>query len=110
MTYTFPLLKDGLGIGNTFWAYAAICAAGLVFILFRLPETKGKTLEQIERELVAGRAKLGQSIRRHRLTGDRTSKIRVFLSRHGSEVLSDRGIPCRVLCSLRPPKGLPHGC
>ena len=52
LTYTFPLLKDGLGIGNTFWVYAAICAAGFVFILFRLPETKGKTLEQIERELV----------------------------------------------------------
>jgi MFS transporter, SP family, xylose:H+ symportor len=52
LTYTFPLLKDGLGIGNTFWVYAAICAAGFVFIWRRLPETKGKTLEQIERELV----------------------------------------------------------
>ncbi len=52
LTYTFPLLKEAIGIGNTFWAYAAICAAGFVFILLRLPETKGKTLEQIERELV----------------------------------------------------------
>jgi SP family arabinose:H+ symporter-like MFS transporter len=52
LTYTFPLMKDWLGISNTFWVYAAICAAGFVFILLRLPETKGKTLEQIERELV----------------------------------------------------------
>jgi hypothetical protein len=28
-----------------------ICAAGFVFILRRLPETKGKTLEEIERAL-----------------------------------------------------------
>lgn len=52
LTYTFPLMKDWLGIGNTFWVYAAICTAGFTFILLRLPETKGKTLEQIERELV----------------------------------------------------------
>ena len=31
--------------------YAAICAVGFVGILARLPETKGKTLEQIEKEL-----------------------------------------------------------
>ena len=52
LTYTFPLLKDWLGISGTFWVYAAICTAGFFFIAFRLPETKGKTLEQIERDLV----------------------------------------------------------
>jgi len=52
LTYAFPYLKEGLGIGNTFWLYAAICAAGFAFILIRLPETKGKTLEDIERQLV----------------------------------------------------------
>ncbi|HPC59997.1 MAG TPA: MFS transporter, partial [Verrucomicrobiota bacterium] len=35
-----------------FWLYAAICVGGFLFIKFKLPETKGKTLEQIERELV----------------------------------------------------------
>ncbi|HWW00149.1 MAG TPA: sugar porter family MFS transporter [Candidatus Acidoferrum sp.] len=49
---TMPWLKSGLGPAGTFWLYGAICAAGLIFIFARLPETKGKSLEQIERELV----------------------------------------------------------
>jgi sugar porter (SP) family MFS transporter len=52
LTYTFPMLNAKLGSAGTFWLYAAICMAGFVFIKFKLPETKGKTLEQIERELV----------------------------------------------------------
>jgi sugar porter (SP) family MFS transporter len=51
LTYTFPILERGIGTGNTFWIYAGICAAGFVFIRLRVPETKGKTLEQIEAEL-----------------------------------------------------------
>jgi SP family sugar porter-like MFS transporter len=47
-----PWLKNGLGSAGTFWLYAVICLAGFVFIVFKLPETKGKTLEQIEKELV----------------------------------------------------------
>ncbi|MGC3961452.1 MAG: sugar porter family MFS transporter [Verrucomicrobiota bacterium] len=52
LTYTFPILNAKLGSAGTFWLYAVICVAGLVFIFFKLPETKGKTLEQIEKELV----------------------------------------------------------
>ena len=52
LTMTFPLLNAKLGAAKTFWLYAAICAAGFVFIRLRVPETKGKTLEQIEKELV----------------------------------------------------------
>lgn len=52
LTFTFPLLRDTLGTAYTFWLYAAICVAGWFYTYFRLPETKGKTLEQIERELV----------------------------------------------------------
>lgn len=49
LTFTFPLLNKWLGPAGTFWLYAAICAAGFVFVFLRLPETKGKTLEEIER-------------------------------------------------------------
>ena len=52
LTYTFPLLNGALGPAKTFWIYAAICIGGFVFIMLRLPETKGKTLEEIEAELV----------------------------------------------------------
>ena len=52
LTYTFPILNARLGSAGTFWLYAVICVAGFIFIKFKLPETKGKTLEQIERELV----------------------------------------------------------
>ncbi len=51
LTYTFPLLNRNLGPAKTFWIYAVICVAGFLFIRIRLPETKGKTLEQIELEL-----------------------------------------------------------
>ncbi|HWQ90390.1 MAG TPA: sugar porter family MFS transporter [Clostridia bacterium] len=51
LTYTFPILERTIGMGNTFWIYAAICAVGFVFIRLRVPETKGKSLEQIEKEL-----------------------------------------------------------
>ncbi|MBN1506917.1 MAG: sugar porter family MFS transporter [Sedimentisphaerales bacterium] len=52
LTYTFPLLERGIGTGNTFWIYAVICAVGFVFIRAFVPETKGKSLEDIERQLV----------------------------------------------------------
>ena len=51
LTYTFPLLNGALGPAPTFWLYSAICIAGFVFIRLRVPETKGKSLERIEREL-----------------------------------------------------------
>lgn len=48
LTYTFPLLNASLGSYGTFWIYALICAAGFIYFLRRCPETKGKSLEQIE--------------------------------------------------------------
>jgi MFS transporter, SP family, xylose:H+ symportor len=50
LTFTFPLLQRALGSAGTFWTYAGICFAGFLFVLAAVPETKGKSLEQIERE------------------------------------------------------------
>jgi SP family sugar porter-like MFS transporter len=55
LTYTFPHLNKGLGPAGTFWIYAGISVFGFVFIRKRLTETKGKTLERIEHELVEKR-------------------------------------------------------
>lgn len=51
LTYTFPLLNEAVGAAGTFWLYGAICLAGFFFIRAKLPETKGKTLEELEKEL-----------------------------------------------------------
>ena len=51
LTFTFPAIKESLGWAMNFWLYAAICIAGFVIIKLRLPETKEKSLEQIEKEL-----------------------------------------------------------
>lgn len=53
LTYTFPLLNSGLGAYGTFWLYGVICIFGFIFIKIRLPETKGKSLESIEKELTS---------------------------------------------------------
>lgn len=51
LTYTFPLLNSGLGAYGTFWLYGIICLLGFIFVKKNLPETKGKSLEEIEKEL-----------------------------------------------------------
>ena len=48
LTFTFPALNGALGTGGTFWVYAAICLGGYVLIRLRVPETKGKSLEELE--------------------------------------------------------------
>lgn len=52
LTFSFPTVKENLGWANNFWLYAVICIVGFIILYFKLPETKGKSLEQIERELV----------------------------------------------------------
>ena len=57
LTFTFPMLNRALGGAGTFWLYSAICFAGLVFVTLRVLETKGKTLEQIERDYAGAKAR-----------------------------------------------------
>jgi len=52
LTFTFPFLRRTLGAHGAFWLYGVICVVGFLVIRKRLPETKGKSLEEIERELV----------------------------------------------------------
>lgn len=61
LTYTFPLLNAGLGASGSFLLYGVICAAGYLYILRNVPETKGVTLEALEEQLAqrhAGRQAL----------------------------------------------------
>jgi sugar porter (SP) family MFS transporter len=52
LTYTFPIMREGLGIAKTFWIYAAFLFCAFLVIWRALPETKGKSLEQIERDVL----------------------------------------------------------
>lgn len=52
LTYTFPLLNVALGSYGTFWIYSAVCLAGFIFVCVNLPETKGKSLEELEKEMI----------------------------------------------------------
>ena len=52
LTFSFPSLNASLGSSGTFWIYAAICMCGFVFFFCRCPETKGKSLEELEKELI----------------------------------------------------------
>jgi len=55
VSVTFLSLVAALGRGGTFWLYGAIAVAALVFFYRMVPETKGKTLEQIEAYMRSGK-------------------------------------------------------
>ena len=48
VTKTYSSLASGLTIQGTFWFYSGCSLLGFVFVFFVMPETKGKTLEEIE--------------------------------------------------------------
>ena len=52
LTFSFPSMNAALGSSGTFWIYSAICFCAFVFLLQRCPETRGKSLEELEKELV----------------------------------------------------------
>ncbi|WP_347244139.1 sugar porter family MFS transporter [Thermogutta sp.] len=52
ITQTAPMMYAAWGPASAFWTYAVMCVACLVFVLLFVPETKGKTLEEIERSFL----------------------------------------------------------
>lgn len=52
VTFLFPWELETLGISTTFLLYGLFAVFGAVFVVRLLPETKGRTLEQLEQELV----------------------------------------------------------
>lgn len=49
VSQSFPMLVEGIGPANTFYCYAGCAFIGLVYTILAVPETKGQTLEEIER-------------------------------------------------------------
>ena len=52
LTLTFPIFVELFSSAITFWIYAAICIIGFIVIMKLLPETKGISLEKLEKKLV----------------------------------------------------------
>lgn len=46
-----PFMTDSLGFHGTMFCFAAICIASAIFIVLGMPETKGKTYDEIMRAL-----------------------------------------------------------
>jgi sugar porter (SP) family MFS transporter len=54
ITLTLLTMINGIGVGETFWVYAAFNIAALLFVYLRMPEFTGRSLEQIEASLQKG--------------------------------------------------------
>lgn len=55
VSQTVPWMFNHLGQAATFGTYAAMCAVAFIFVALFVPETKGRTLEEIERRWTASR-------------------------------------------------------
>ena len=51
LTFSFPSMNASLGSDGTFWIYSLICLSAFLLLWRNCPETKGKSLEELEREL-----------------------------------------------------------
>jgi len=51
VSFTFPILLYSIGISYVFLIYGIISALGILFFWFLTPETKGKSLEELSKEL-----------------------------------------------------------
>lgn len=48
VTFSFPVLRKNLGSALTFWLFMLMCITAFVFVALMVPETKEKSLEEIE--------------------------------------------------------------
>lgn len=62
VTKFFPTVNEELGVYVSFWVFGACCLAGVVAIAVFFPETKGRTLDEIQDELEGRRARAGSKV------------------------------------------------
>lgn len=51
VTSQFEAMNNAIGNGETFWVFSGFCVVGLAFVIIFVPETKGKSLTEIQRIL-----------------------------------------------------------
>jgi MFS transporter, SP family, xylose:H+ symportor len=52
LVFTFPVLAQQLGTYGPFYLYAIVCFLGFLFVKNKVKETKGKTLEEVEKVMI----------------------------------------------------------
>jgi MFS family permease len=52
ITIVFPVMLERLSGGITFLIFALVCLVNLVYVWLKVPETKGKSLEELEKVLI----------------------------------------------------------
>lgn len=48
VTISYPLVSGSIGIGPTFWIFTCLTLLAVIFVIFLVPETKGKTFLEIQ--------------------------------------------------------------
>ncbi|XP_038120020.1 facilitated trehalose transporter Tret1 isoform X1 [Culex quinquefasciatus] len=61
VTKTFADVIAAIGTHGAFWLFGSVCVVGLVFVIMYVPETQGKSLEDIERKM-CGRVRRMSSV------------------------------------------------
>lgn len=52
VSLTFPVMLNRLGGGASFLVFGCMCLLMLVYVILKVPETKGKSLEELEKILI----------------------------------------------------------
>lgn len=61
MTYSVPVLLNSIGLARLFGVYGVACIMGLMFVYFKVPETKGIPLEIITELFAVGAKKVARN-------------------------------------------------
>uniref|UniRef100_A0A667XSR3 Solute carrier family 2, facilitated glucose transporter member 10 n=1 Tax=Myripristis murdjan TaxID=586833 RepID=A0A667XSR3_9TELE len=86
VTFSFLNVVDVIGLSGTFLLYGLTAVAAVVFFYFMLPETKGKSLEEIDKELCLNRMQHSEeccSVISRRLTSLQYQRVHCQLSTSG---------------------------
>jgi len=101
---TFPGMNAAMGAYSTFWLYSGVCFAAVVFTLFFIPETKGKSLQvkfgliSVSTRIARLKANIGKGVRRESIKSHYvlSPKATIVLSRQSVSVFSYITRPCFI--------------
>ena len=76
VTKTFVNVQSSLSTAGAFWIYGCFCVIGILFGLFVLPETKGKTPDEIQ-EMFCSEENLKKTYKVDQFTGSKSAMFTI---------------------------------